>query len=498
MNKTKLLTAVLLLSICGFTARAIALPDSIYHYMAEFQATMSSGKSTPFWLVNNRQGLSSLDKHNGYLRGGFFREFQMDRRFSWDFGVDLVVPYNYTSHFVVQQLYAGVRYRSLSLTIGSQEWTNGIVSSELSSGDMLFSQNSRPIPQARLEMKEYNFVPWTKQWLAVKGYFSFGAYTDSKWERNHTGPDGDWSEHRLFHSKGVFLRGGNPDRFPLTVDGGLEMGAQFGGTCYRKNPITGDRDVIKFTHSLKDIIKVIIPSSGGSADDPNQMGEITNVLGNHVGQWSLAVNWTPKNQDWAARVYYEHFFEDHSQMLFDHAWKDMLLGVQLTLPQNPFVSKFVYEYLITKDQSGAVYWDHLPEIDSQISGRDDYYNQGLYGNWQHWGMGTGNPLLISPIYNADGSLFFMHNRIKGHHFGWEGRPHPDVDYRVLMSLTRSWGTYRSPTPDILHNFNALLEVSYRPHQLKGWKATLGLAADAGKLLGKSFGAQLTISKTGWL
>ena len=73
-----------------------------------------------------------------------------------------------------------------------------------------------------------------------------------------------------------------------------------------------------------------------------------------------------------------------------------------------------------------------------------------------------------------------------------------MDYRVLMSYTRSWGTYDNPTPDILHNFNALLEVTYRPHRLKGWAARLGLAADGGRLLGKSFGAMFTISKSGWL
>lgn len=474
------------------------IPDSTYRYNVEANAALSSGEHTPFWLVNNRFGLSSLDKSNGYLRAGLFREMKYDRRFSWDFGVDLAVPYHYTSKFVVQQLYAGIRYRSLNLTIGSREWSNGIVNAELSSGDMLFSQNSRPIPQVMLEMPHYNYVPLTNKWLAVKGYISMGMYTDWRWQRNYAGPQGEFIEHRLFHSKGLFLRGGNPDRFPLIVEGGLEMGAQFGGTLHRNSPTTGERQVIKFPHGIKDMIKVIFPTGGGDSNDPNQMGEITNVYGNHLGQWSLAATWQPKDRDWSIRMYYEHYFDDHSMMFFDHAWKDMLLGTEINLPKNPVASTFVYEYLITKDQSGPVYWDHTPEIPEQVSGRDDYYNHYLYTGWQHWGMGQGNPLLISPIYNADGTLSFMHNRIKGHHFGWKGSPHPDIDYRVLMSYTRSWGSYSTPTPNVLHNFNALLEVTYHPHQFKGWKARLGLAADGGRLLGKSFGAMLTISKSGWL
>ena len=105
-------------------------------------------------------------------------------------------------------------------------------------------------------------------------------------------------------------------------------------------------------------------------------------------------------------------------------------------------------------------------------------------------MGMGNPLIISPVYNA--------NRIKGHHFGFSGRPTAEIAYRALLSFTRSWGTYDNPTPTILHNVNALAEVTYSPRRLAGWDFRLGLGADGGDLLGKSFGAMLTIRKTGWI
>lgn len=498
MRKISLL--VLLLGASA-TASAIEIPDSTYSYNVELSSTVSTGESTPFWLVNNRMGLSSLDKTNGYVRAGFFKHEHYDRRFDWEAGADLVLPYHYTSNFVIQQLYAGVRYRSLNLTVGAKEWTNGIVSTELSSGDMLFSQNARPIPQVMIEMPKYNYVPLTKDWLAVKGYFSIGMYTDWRWERSRAGEGGNWMTHRMLHTKGLFLRGGNPDRFPLTVEGGLEMAAQWGGTFHGVNRYTHEPYTVRLPHGIKELMKAIFPSGGGDASDPNQLGEINNAYGNHVGQWSLAANWESKELDIGVRAYYEHFFDDHSMMFFDHAWKDMLLGVEIKLPKNPVISTFVYEYIDTKDQSGSVYWDKTDEIPSQVSGADDYYSHELYTGWQTWGMGQGNPLLLSPIYNVPGnynSYAFMHNRIKGHHFGWMGSPHSDVDYRVLLTYTRSWGSYDTPTPNILHNFNALLEIDYRPHRLPGWGARLGLAADGGRLLGKSFGAMLTISKSGWL
>ena len=494
-RKTAALAALLISAASAF---AIEIPDSTYSYSVEASATLSSGDQAPFWLVNNRFGLSSLDKSHGYLRAGAFRHERYDRRFDWEAGVDLVLPYNFSSHFVVQQLYAGVRYRSLNLVVGSKEWSNGIVDRELSSGDMLFSTNARPVPQVRIEMPEYRYIPYTKNFMAVRGYFSVGMYSDWRFERSLMSPSGgDWIEHRLFHSKGLFLRGGDPARHDFTVEGGLEMGAQWGGTLHYTDD-EGNRCETTFPHGFKDFWKVFIPRSGGNYNDPGQGGEIANCLGNHLGQWSLAVNWKPRNMEWGARLYYEHFFGDHSMMFFDHAWKDMLLGVVVSFPKNPVVSDFLYEYLITKDQSGPVYWDSTPEIPTQVSGCDGYYNHQLYTSWQHWGLGQGNPLLVSPLYNTDGTWEFNHSRIKGHHFGWRGEPMRDLDYRVLLTYTRSWGSYTVPTRSVLHNFNALLEVNYHPSRFSGWNGRLSIAADGGRLLGKSFGAMLTISKSGWL
>lgn len=133
-----------------------------------------------------------------------------------------------------------------------------------------------------------------------------------------------------------------------------------------------------------------------------------------------------------------------------------------------------------------------------MSGRDQYYNHGIYAGWQHWGMGIGNPLLISPVYNRDGSLSFRHNRIKGHHLGVEGNPVPWLIWRMLLSYSRSWGTYDAPTPRVLGNVNTLFEATIRPPKLKGWSGTISFATDGGSLLGPSRGAMLSIKKTGWL
>lgn len=246
MKKSRITLLIVSLLLGIQTTHADSIPsDSLtdrqpdqrmtYRYFGEGMAVSSSGH-TPFWLMNNRFGLSSVEKNNGFIRGGFFRETDPDTRFSWGFGADLVVPYNFTSRFVIQQLYSEVRYRSLQLTVGSKERVEGLIDSELASGSMVLSQNARPIPQAYISMPRYEPVPFTNRWLSVKGYFSFGVTTDGRWQRDTPHADSRWVKDELFHSKGLFIRLGDPDRHPLTIEGGLEMATHFGGEVHTLDP----------------------------------------------------------------------------------------------------------------------------------------------------------------------------------------------------------------------------------------------------------------------
>ena len=119
-----------------------------------------------------------------------------------------------------------------------------------------------------------------------------------------------------------------------------------------------------------------------------------------------------------------------------------------------------------------------------------------YAGWEHWGQGIGNPLVTSPIYNKDGNLAFESNRVKGFHIGLNGSPTSEIDYRILVSVAKHWGTYGSPYRNIRRNQNGLLEVTYKPEQIRGWSFTLAGAVDGGNMLGESWGGMLTIRKTG--
>lgn len=201
MRHIRLLTALLTTAASALCAPAIELPDSTFRYSAEVNATVSSGANTPFWLVNNRFGLSSIEKNNGYVRASLFKDARKEgRRLTWGAGVDLAVPWNFTSSFVVQQLYADLRYRNAELSVGSKEWTGGFNNLRLSSGDLLFSNNSRPIPQARLSLPDYVKVPFTNGWIGIKGYLAYGAFTDDSWQRHAAKNGARHTKHVLFLS----------------------------------------------------------------------------------------------------------------------------------------------------------------------------------------------------------------------------------------------------------------------------------------------------------
>lgn len=485
-NSLPIPTRLILMIIIAMNISCHASGNDSIRYLGEVRATFSGGKNTPFWLVSNLQGLGSPEKNYGYVRGALFRDINKEKRFSWGGGIDLSGAWRSSSPFYIHQLYGEVKYRSLGAMLGSKEIWGEFSNPKLSSGNLLYSGNAMPIPQLRLGIFDYANFWGTNGWFAVKGYISYGMFTDSGWQRSWAEEGSKRTKNVMYHSKGLWLRGGNPSKFPLTGEIGIEMATQFGGKAYKNG------ESLDLGHGLKNWFKAFFPST---TKKKTFLGEQTSVEGNMVGAYNIALSWLPQS-DWSIKAYFQHYFEDHSQMTFEYGWKDGLWGVEAQLPRNPFVTSVVYEFLCSKDQTGAVNNDSSDKIPEQVSGRDNYYNHSIYTGWQHWGMGIGNPLAISPIYNRNHNICFFDTRIVAHHLGVEGDPTPELNYRILLSFSKNWGTYQYPTPEVLDNFNGMLELTWKPGKLKGWYGSAAVACDTGKLLGKSFGAMITIGKTG--
>lgn len=487
-------------------------PFSGLTYNVEFQGSASKGK-TPLWLNANKYGLSSLDECNGYLRAGLLRPLSVDsiRKWGIGYGVDMAGTVNYTSNVIVQQAFAEVRWLHGVLTVGSKEYPMELKNNHLSSGSQTFGINARPIPQVRIGLPEYYALPFTNGWLNIKGHLAYGWMTDDNWQHSFTGCNSRYADNVLYHSKAGYLKIGNENAFaPLSLELGLEMAAQFGGTSYFFNN-DGTCKQLNNATGFKAYWNAFIPGGHDVTDGENY----ANVEGNNLGSWVARINY---NADlWRFSFYADKYFEDHSAMFqldydgygigdewntkkdrkfFLYDLKDMMLGMELNLKYTRWVRDIVFEYLYTKYQSGPIYHDHTITISDHVAGIDDYYNHNIYTGWQHWGQVIGNPLYLSPIYNDDGTIVIKDNRFVAFHLGIGGEPTENLSYRILASFQQGLGTYDQPYYEKEYNTSFLVEVAYRFSH--GWKATAAYGMDFGKIRGNNYGLQLTLSKSGLL
>ena len=490
------------------------LTDSLA-YSVELQGTLSQGDHTPLWLNANRYGLSSLETENGYLRAAVERPltFDADRKWGVGYGLDVAVAYHNTSRLIVQQAYAEGRWLKGVLTVGAKQYPLELKNQQLSTGSQTLGINARPVPQLRLALRDYYALPFTNGWVSLKGHIAYGKTTDDKWQKHFTQQQSKYTEGTLYHSKAGYVRIGNSYRFyPVSLELGLEMACQFGGSSYIPDG-QGSASVIQNQGGLKGMVKALVPGGGDVVET-----DYKNAAGNHLGSWMFRLNFDYDR--WYLGIYGEHFFEDHSAMLqtgwtgYDEGenWnrfkkrkimlydlKDMMLGVDLRLKEAKWLNNLLFEYIYTKYQSGAVYHDHTPSFSDQLTGLDNYYNHYLYTGWQHWGQVMGNPLYRSPLYNADGQIKMENNRFYAFHLGLAGDPSYYLHYRLLATLQRGFGTYDAPFANPQNSQHLMAEATYtfpESSALFGWSVAAAVGADWGKTYGKNSGVQLTVVKRG--
>lgn len=485
-----------LLTILSFSTLRAEEGDDSLSYRVEASAVVSDGDHAPLWLTANRYGMGSSAAKSAYLRAGAAWRKELGKHWSVEAGLDLAAGKNMASKVWIEQAYADLSWKMLTLSMGSKERPGFPLekNARLTSGWMVEGPNTRPVPQIRGEIKDYLPLGFTGNWLSLKGHIAYGYFTDGDWQQRFAGAGQKYSSKVFYHTKSIMFRIGNREKVPVEFEFGLLMATQFAGNQYVKQADGTGKLVTDMPDGLDAFWKAFFPQSGGS-DTPE--GEQVNVEGNMLGSWNFGLNYYVK--DWRLRVYLEHYFDDHSQMFLQYGrWKDGHIGVEVTLPANRWVSSVVWEGLSTTDQTGPILYDGFwgSFQDLQMSGGDNYYNHYIYQAWQYYGMSMGHPLLLAPAYNKDGSITFKSNRVRAQHVGLEGDPSEEWNWRLLLSYTRNWGTYQQPFDKVEKQFSGMAEVTYRPGFVRGWSVSAALGLDRGGYPGNSTGAMVTIRKTG--
>lgn len=460
-------------------------------YSIETILSAATGSKTPFWIVSNRYGMIPLEAGNGLLRAGLFHEQKKENGLSWNTGADFIAVTPGYRNFYVHQLYIDLNYKSLSFSIGSKERYHSIVDKRLSSGDMLLSPNARPIPEANLSIPHFATVPLTKGWLQLKGDFAIAKSFDKGYLRDYTSvatKDKSYNENVLWHHKSLLFRiGDTKGRAPLFGILGLEHWAQWGGT-------STDPKLGKQPQSFKDFLRIILGREGG---ENSTNSDKINALGNHYGSYYFALGYKLPDKG-KIQAYHQHYFDDKSGSIFINKF-DGLWGIELETQQYPWLKKVVVEFLTTKHQSGSMHFilfDH-DKHPGRGGGADDYYNNGEYTTGvSNFNRGLGSPIMISPEYNKNGEIGFRNNRVEAWHLGAEGKISPRIDYRLLLTSMRGWGTPFIPLLDIKSSITTLAEINYRHPRLCGWQFSGSVAFDTGDMVEKNTGFSISIRKQG--
>lgn len=498
------LVSTMLLILAGSVASMQA--DVPVEYSVSVTAQASSNSLAPYMLGSWNQGRYA--EGNGiWQEASVAKRLDMSKRFDWSVaaaylaGIGSRTDYarwNEDDHtwsdnpvgrnaFRITTLYGELKYRACFLTIGMKSYSSGIVDDELSSGDLVRSNNASPVPGIGVGFLDFVDIPFTKGWVQINGELMYGKMMDSKFkEREFNHYSGLEALNILYNYKRCYFRT-NPDKnFHVTI--GMQASAFFGGSAYEyklgKIVASDERGF-----HVKDLLQAFFPREGGEAY----------YEGSHLGSWDLKATYRFKDGS-RLNAYFEWPWEDGSGIGRMNGW-DGLWGLQYDFARGGAVTKVVMEYLDFTNQGGPIHYapdDHPnSSMTGQASGSDDYYNNGFYGAYTNYGMSIGSPFLVSPLYNRDGMLSYLHNRARGFHVAVEGRPTERMCYKVMAGYAVAGGSGWFPAYRKSHSASALVEWRMSPlRRMPGLELGVKMAFDKGDLRGDNFGAQLQMCYSG--
>lgn len=505
--KIRTLCLMLLCSILSLGAQN----DYPVGYEVSWSNNFGNSNLAPYYVTSNSHGIYSQSNAT-LLRAKVFRPLELDKKISYSFCADVIggaeskatyLQYSIDKDALIgykrgipaawiQQLYGEFKYRSLFLTVGMKEHESALYNNQLGTGDFIESGNSRPMPEIRAGLIDFRDIPFTNGWAQIQGEYSFAKQLDGNWLKDHYNYYSHFLTTDSYYSyKRIYFRSKPSERFSVTV--GMQTGVQLGGKykTYEKGIVTQETDL---KINFKAFIRTIIPGSGSTP------GNDVYYEGNTVGCWDLMTRYRLFNND-EIKAYVQMPFEDGSGIGklngFDGVW-----GLEYKSSRKRLIHGAVLEYINFRNQSGPIHWapgdhDNSP-INTPATGADNYYNNFQYNGYQYYGMSIGTPFLQSPIYNTDGYMQFVHNRVEGFQLGLMGTLAPQFDYRLLVSYRNSLGTPFVPLIKKSHDTSVMLEGKYSLKPIPNLEMKGMVAMDRGNMYGNKLGVLFTVSYRGIL
>lgn len=484
------------------------------NYEAGLTANAGDHVLAPHYIMQGRGG-TVTQQYSTLLHGAVWHTMDTTRRLSWGAGVeawggwasdvtygyfmrdidpplDPAHPFNNKQHPArvwLQQAWVEGKYRGVQLLLGAKQHDSPMVNDRLSSGDLTWSQNARPLVGARAGFVNFQTIPFTRGWVQINGEVGYYKPGDNKWIEHHYNyashfiTTGWWMNYKYLHLRSNPLK-------PLVVTLGMQAVCQFGGDNVF---YVHGKEVrrVKQKANAEAFFKALIPGSGGS----NKGDEF--FEGNHLGTWDIRADYALRGGHRLA-AYHQHIWEDGSGIGFRNGF-DGLWGLEYKAPTQGWVDGAVIEYVDLTNQSGPIHWapgDHEgTPLTTEVTGGDDYYNNYAFNGHQVRGMGLGSSMVLPPICNTDGYMRFVHNRVRAIHAAVSGHLGTQWQYRLMGSRRAAWGTPLIPMPKATCT-SLMAEVGYSPHRVPGLQLQATLATDHGSLMGNNVAGMINITYSG--
>lgn len=460
----------LIFLLTSVSLQAQSQTDSV-KYTINTRFNGGAGTYSPFLSTANQYDRFDISANSLALWGTLHKEVKKLKTFDYGFGIELDGNLSSTrNRFFPGELYAEGKMYFLNVYAGSKRQVFGNQDEELSSGGMLWSQNSRPMPKIAIESNGYVAVPYSKGYMEVKGGLSHGWYDSQKDLKN-----------LLLHHKYIYIRLGG--QLPIKMSYGIQHVVQWGGlsSVYVTMPTT-----------LDNYFRIFIGKSGSSTAN---WFDRENALGNHIISQNLGLDL--KLESAHISFYWQSISEDPPVKKFitnTPNIEDGLWGISVTLPSIQQLNHVVFEYLSTTDQNGP--WHDLDGV--IYGGLDNYYRNSLIPNgWSYKGMTIGNPWLTSPKYNKDGSTSVINNTVRLYYFSGIGTV-KSLNYRLTLAYSKNFGLTAPIYPESKNQFSWHLETSTTSKIIKNTQISLGISGDRGSMYGNNLALILGVSYSGFL
>ncbi|MFO8235791.1 MAG: capsule assembly Wzi family protein [Bacteroidales bacterium] len=432
-------------------------------YEWEKGSIVETGEQKPFWLIANRDG-KYLPNHS-VLYSNFlvYSEKDTSKDFAINYSLEASASLSKNLDIRLNQYYLDFQYKFLKLQTGARSESFGNHSSFVSGGSIIYSENARPLPKVALLSDGYIDIPYTREYIKIKGYIAHGWMGENRYV----------PQTLLHHKYGYIKFGGD---LPVNLHYGLQHLVLWGGISPDHGELPNGFNAFK---------KIFFANAADSTAPSN---EALNALGDHRGSHNFGVEY--KSDKFNINLYFQSIFEDNSGMVLKN-FPDGLWGISYAdKNKHSFLQHAVYEWIYTKYQSGE-------RIEPSGSGNDNYFNNSIYRNgWTNELFTIGTPFITSPVMNDDNSERILNSRVIGHHIGFIGWINPNLNYITHLSYTLNYGTHTKSFNPPKNQLSFLLQMEYNIKQWDNISLRGGLGFDMGEIYGDNFGLELSIIKSG--